>query len=449
MGSAKTQQSYQKPYGLRRRGTYEEQVQYIKRQNGEFLVHAPDRTSTMIEMMSPYLSAWKTIQQAVINKKQAELAYWTDGSNGLGDGSAPMPMRAGPGNADEAFQSIPGTINEMVDGRSNAVSQYRLEQRDRLNMHLERAARNEHERQSGYDQFFIGSDPDLELAHHEGLDLHPLQPPQTGPPEDPETLREAAINGGRLGALTGAAARGAQLAGSFGRGALGSLARDALAGELEFTTLGGVVGEGVAATGLAGGVLGPAFIPVLGAAAGTLLAGAALGTMTGIGTGIANNLENRLMTGVHWLGHEMGHLAHNAGAIEAQERGIDARPAPMALGWERAAGPDHMVQPQSAAPSSYEHARQHANSALSSATTVSLPGSASTFLPSRPLMGSAGRPMRDIPMPNFPGGLHGPRPLTNVERAALHREASTNPRYTRPLGATPGAPLHGHGLGRG
>jgi hypothetical protein len=153
-------------------------------------------------------------------------------------------------------------------------------------------------------------------------------------------------------------------------------------------------------------------------------------------------LEHRLMTSIHRLGDEIGHLGHNAGALEAQERGIDARPAPMAIGWDRAAGPDRMVRTQPLAPPSYEHARQQAasGSALSSATTVSLPGSASTFLPSRH-DGSSGRPMRDMPLPNFPGGMSGPRPLTSVERAALYRDASTNPRHARPF--------HGHGLGRG
>ena len=437
-----------RPYGLHRRATYDELVQYIKRDNGEFLVHAPDRKSTIIEMMSPYLSAWKISQQAIIAQKQAQLAYWTDGTNGGGQGDAPMPLRAGPGHEDEGFQSLPGTIDGMVDGRENAVAQHREEQRDRLNMYMEKASQNEHDRQRGYDQFFIGSDPDLELADHEGVDLRPLEIPRTGPQASSESLREAAVRGGQQGALAGAAARGAQLAGSFGRGALGSLARDAFAGELGLTTLGGVVGEGVAATGLAGGVLGPGLVPVLGAAAGTLLAGAALGTLTGIGTGIADNLEHRLATGVHWLGEEMGHLAHNAGAIGAQERGIDARPAPMALDWERAVGPHQMAQPLlSPPPSSYEHARvSAANSALSSATTVSIP-SASTFLPSRQ---SIGRPMHDIPLPNFPGGMNGPRPLTQVQRAALHRDhaATSSLRSTRPPGAAPGAPPHPHGLGR-
>jgi hypothetical protein len=119
----------------------------------------------------------------------------------------------------------------------------------------------------------------------------------------------------------------------------------------------------------------------------------------------------------------------------------------MALGWDRAVGPDHMAQPQ-LAHSSYEHARQQAAvvpgssapgvapSGPSSATTVSIP-SASTFLPSR----RSGQPMRDVPLPNFPGGMHGPRPLTNVERAVLHREASARTRYARPT--------HDHGLGRG
>ena len=32
-----------RPYGLRRRATYDELVQYIKRDNGEFLVPTPDK----------------------------------------------------------------------------------------------------------------------------------------------------------------------------------------------------------------------------------------------------------------------------------------------------------------------------------------------------------------------------------------------------------------------
>jgi hypothetical protein len=155
-------------------------------------------------------------------------------------------------------------------------------------------------------------------------------------------------------------------------------------------------------------------------------------------------LEHRLMTGIHRFGTEIGNLGHNAGALEAQDRGINARPAPMAIGWEQAAGPDRMVRTQPLAPPSYEHARQQAGSALSSATTVSIPGSASTFLPSRPLQGSAGRPMRDAPMPNFPGGMSGPNPLTNADRAALYRIAVDPHRSTR----APGAPRHGNGLGR-
>ena len=423
----------QRPYGLRRRSTYEEQMQYIKEHNGEFLVHGPDRTSTTIEMMSPYLSAWKTAQQAIIAKKQAQLSYWKGEANGGGAGAGDAPMAMQLEMDGDAFQSIPSTVDEMVEGRSNAVAQHRAEQMDRLSMHLDRAARNEEERHATHGEFFIGSDPDLELAQHEGVDVQPLQIPRTGPPASAESLREAAVNSGRMGALAGTAARGVQLAGNFARGAMGSLARDALAGELEFATLAGVTGEGLAAAGLTGGVLGAGALPVMAAAAGTLLTGAAIGGLTGMGGGIVNNLEHRLMTSIHRLGDEIGHLGHTAGALEAQERGIDARPAPMAIGWDRAVGPDRMVNPQPLAPPSYEHARNAAGSGtLSSATTVSIPGSASTFLPSRGAM-------RDIPMPNFPGGMAGPRPLTNVERAALYRDASA-PRYA--------TPLHGHGLGR-
>jgi hypothetical protein len=65
--------------------------------------------------------------------------------------------------------------------------------------------------------------------------------------------------------------------------------------------------------------------------------------------------------------------------------------------------------------------------ALSSSTTVSIPSSRSV--------------RRDIPLPNFPGGANGPRPLSNVERAVLYREG---------IGAAArrAMPPHGHGIGR-
>jgi len=211
-----------RPYGLRRRATYDELVQYIKRDNGEFLVPTPDRTSTIIEMMSPYLSAWKVSQQAMIAQKQAQLAYWSSNVNGSGQGDTALPPQNLP---QEDWHSIPQSVEMMIDGRSRAVGQYRQQQADRLHMHLERASQNEHDRQRGYDEFFIGSDPGAELAQHEGVDLRPLEPPRTGPQPTAETLREAAVQGGRMGALSGVAAAGA-------RGALAEGRWEALRGTL-------------------------------------------------------------------------------------------------------------------------------------------------------------------------------------------------------------------------
>ena len=108
-----------RPYGLHKRPTYDELVQYIQRDNGEFLVKAPDRSATIIETMSPYLSAWKQTQQAMIKNKQAELALWSsDGKQG----DAPLPVREG----EEGWANIPTEINQMVDGHQNAMAAQRI-----------------------------------------------------------------------------------------------------------------------------------------------------------------------------------------------------------------------------------------------------------------------------------------------------------------------------------
>ena len=128
-----------RPYGLHRRPTYDELVQYIKRDNGEFLVHAPDRTSTVIEMMSPYLSAWKSTQQALINKKQAELAYWKDGA----EGDAPLPVREG----EEGWANIPTEVNDMVDGRMEGMAGQRISEWQRHTAGLHAAVEQDRARQ--------------------------------------------------------------------------------------------------------------------------------------------------------------------------------------------------------------------------------------------------------------------------------------------------------------
>ena len=416
-----------RPYGLRRRATYDELVQYIKRDNGEFLVHAPDRQSTIIEMMSPYLSAWKTQQQAMIAKKQAELAYWTLATNGGGEGDAALPMRAG----DADFASIPGEIDAMVDGRENALAQHRIDEWRRTQLELNGAA--EHEADRMRHEFFIGtpagSDPDLELAAHEGIPLPGVPPMQHEAPPSSVSLREAALQGGRMGALTGTTTRAAMLARDVAGTALQGLRQGPVVseglgrligrqfGSLSFlenaaanvgrtagmeqtgVALGALAGEGLEAAGLT--ALGAGTLPLSGAVGGALLTAAAIGAVTGMGTGVAGNLEGRLMTGVHWMGDELRHLAHNAGALGAHELGVDARPAAMDLQRRQAVGPDAMVRADMAQVHSYEQARQAAG-----------------------LLGESGRANG-----GFPGGSSGPPPLP--------RRVARNAR-----------PAHAHGLGR-
>lgn len=419
-----------RPYGLRRRPTYDEMVQYIKRDNGEFLVHAPDRESTIIEMMSPYLSAWKTQQQAMIAKKQAELAYWTLATNGGGEGDAALPMRAG----DADFASVPSEIDAMVDGRENALAQHRIEEWRRTQLELNGAA--EHEEDRMRHEFFIGtpsgSDPDLELAAHEGIPISGAPPMQHEAPPSSVSLREAALNGGRLGAVTGTTTRAAMLARDVGRTALQGLRQGpvvteglgrligrqfgslsllenaaanvgrAAGAEQTGVALGALAGEGLEAAGLT--ALGAGTLPLSGAVGGALLTAAALGAVTGVGSGVLGNLEGRLMTGVHWMGDELRHLAHNAGALGAHEVGIDARPAAMDLQRRQAVGPDAMVQTDMAQVHSYEQARQAAG-----------------------LLG----PAHGRANGGFPGGLGGPQPLPPRRVARVAR------------------PSHAHGLGRG
>ena len=100
--------------------------------------------------------------------------------------------------------------------------------------------------------------------------------------------------------------------------------------------LGALAGEGLEAAGLT--ALGAGTLPLSGAVGGALLTAAAIGAVTGVGTGALGSLQGRLVTGVHWMGDELRHLAHNAGALGAQEVGIDARPAAMDLQRRSAVG---------------------------------------------------------------------------------------------------------------
>ena len=159
-----------RPYGLHRQPTYDELVQYIKRDNGEFLVHAPDRTSTVVEMMSPYLSAWKSTQQAMINKKQAELAYWKDGA----EGDAPLPVREG----EEGWANIPTEVNDMVDGHMEGMAAQRISEWQRHAAGLHAAVEQDRARQgdeASLADWWAGAapDPDIHRAMHEGVDLDP------------------------------------------------------------------------------------------------------------------------------------------------------------------------------------------------------------------------------------------------------------------------------------
>jgi len=435
-----------RPYGLRRRPTYDELVQYIQRDNGEFPVHAPDRKATMIEMMSPYLSAWKTQQQATIAKKQSELAYWTKAVNGGGEGDAPFLVQ----QPDHDFQSVLGDVDAMVDGRENDVAQQRLEEFHRTRMELYHAIEHEDQRANA-EEHYIGtplqSDPDVQLAAHEGVPLPAVPSPDHAPSPSTETLREAALRGGRNGALSGATARGVQLLGTVGSVAAGSVARDALAGELALTSASGVLGEGLAAAGLT--TLGTGLLPVAAVAGTSLLAAAGIGYATGLGTGAAQHVEQRLMTGVHWLGEEARHIAQNAGVLRAQERGVDARPAAMDLNRRQAVGPAHQVQAPTEVEHSYEQARDAIGRGIMQMNSDEINRLAAAERNDQ-RRGNNRRPQSgQMPMSaygGFPGGANGPRPLTAVQSAAIEREYG-NGIISRPRPSS--APVHPFGIGRG
>jgi len=435
-----------RPYGLRRRPTYDELVQYIQRDNGEFPVHAPDRKATMIEMMSPYLSAWKTQQQATIAKKQSELAYWTKAVNGGGEGDAPFLVQ----QPDHDFQSVLGDVDAMVDGRENDVAQQRLEEFHRTRMELYHAIEHEDQRANA-EEHYIGtplqSDPDVQLAAHEGVPLPAVPSPDHAPSPSTETLREAALRGGRNGALSGATARGVQLLGTVGSVAAGSVARDALAGELALTSASGVLGEGLAAAGLT--TLGTGLLPVAAVAGTSLLAAAGIGYATGLGTGAAQHVEQRLATGVHWLGEEARHIAQNAGVLRAQERGVDARPAAMDLNRRQAVGPAHQVQAPTEVEHSYEQARDAIGRGIMQMNSDEINRLAAAERNDQ-RRGNNRRPQSgQMPMSaygGFPGGANGPRPLTAVQSAAIEREYG-NGIISRPRPSS--APVHPFGIGRG
>ena len=435
-----------RPYGLRRRPTYDELVQYIQRDNGEFPVHAPDRKATMIEMMSPYLSAWKTQQQATIAKKQSELAYWTKAVNGGGEGDAPFLVQ----QPDHDFQSVAGDVDAMVDGRENDVARQRLEEFHRTRMELYHAIEHEDQRANA-EEHYIGtplqSDPDVQLAAHEGVPLPAVPSPDHAPSPSTETLREAALRGGRNGALSGATARGVQLLGTVGSVAAGSVARDALAGELALTSASGVLGEGLAAAGLT--TLGTGLLPVAAVAGTSLLAAAGIGYATGLGTGAAQHVEQRLATGVHWLGEEARHIAQNAGVLRAQERGVDARPAAMDLNRRQAVGPAHQVQAPTEVEHSYEQARDAIGRGILQMNSDEINRLAAAERNDQRRANNRRPQSGQMPMSaygGFPGGANGPRPLTAVQSAAIEREYG-NGIISRPRPSS--APVHPFGIGRG
>jgi hypothetical protein len=366
-----------RPYGLHKRPTYDELVQYIQRDNGEFLVKAPDRSATILETMSPYLSAWKQTQQAMMKKKQAELALWSsDGKQG----DAPLPVREG----EEGWANIPTEINQMVDGHQNAMAAQRISewQRHAAGMHV--AASNDQARQ--HDEASLADwwqgmapDPDIHRAMHEGIDLEPHVPPPAIPPSTAQSLHDAIVGSAHTGAVAGVAGRSALLGrdmamtglrgmsegpvvsgGAIGRlvgrqaGSLSLWENAAVnVGEVGLERAGALglatVGEGLELAGL--GVLGAGTLPLVGAVGGALGVAALTGAALGVGQG-----------GVHWLSDQTSAAAHNIGAFFHQGRGVDARPRPTdhtSLNMVEALGPERMIQGDPTAQSStYDHLRQ-------------------------------------------------------------------------------------------
>jgi hypothetical protein len=225
---------------------------------------------------------------------------------------------------------------------------------------------------------------------------------------------------------------------------------------------GGLEQYGVAALAGAGAdlemggmmALGAGTLPALGAVGGALLTAGALGAAVGVGTNLGlPNPGGMLQTGVHWMGEGFNRLAHNARALEHHERDVDARPTPMDLDRRRAVGPENTIQVTHASHTGgYEQARNASGTypgadprqamhhmmmtpPNSGFAHVVPPSSNSTRAPRT-------NTLRNAPLPRFPGGVSGPRPMTSSELTDLTHNASAAARgYARPS--------HGNGLGRG
>ena len=397
----------QRPYGLRERSTYEEVMQYIKRDNGEFLVPKPDRESTIVEMMSPYLSAWKVEQQAMLAKKQAQIAFWSSDGD---QGAVPLPIQAG----DEDFRSVPGTIDSMVNGAREAWDNEQRDLYDRSAQEVHRAAQRHVDRQAEMYHIGTGSgDADMELAQHLGHDLQPVTPPAREKPQSAESLRDAFLHRGRQGALANTLAAG------------GTMASGALAGLWGGASLAEAVGATV------GVAAGSAAMPVAAAVGGTLLGAAAIGGLIGGGAGVAQNLEERAGTRIHFVSESLQNLADRSGTMWANRHGMDPHRIEDVHG-RQALGPDRMVRPELPGDLGYDHARHQAVTPMAS---QALRGAGvGTMPPSAPPRTQRRGGLGQHPIPNFPGGERGP-----VE-------------YPRPSGPSGGGrpprPGHMNGLGR-
>ena len=191
------------PYGLQKVSTYDELVEYLRRDNGEFLVHAPDRTATIIEMMSPYLSAWKTTQQAMISKKQAELSYWSDSKQG----DAPFMVREPHGHG-----GVGDDVASMMDGHDNRMAQQRLDDWQMHDANLRGALARADDRRQAMGGMHSVHDPHEQIAHHEGIGDAIPNVPQTAPPDVlPSSLHDSLVAGSRTGAIGGMLSRAAML----------------------------------------------------------------------------------------------------------------------------------------------------------------------------------------------------------------------------------------------
>ena len=401
----------QRPYGLRERSTYEEVMQYIKRDNGEFLVPKPDRESTIVEMMSPYLSAWKVEQQAMLAKKQAQIAFWSSDGD---PGAAPLPLQAG----DDDFKSVPGTIDSMVNGAREAWDNEQRNMYERGAQEVHREAQRHVDRQT--EMYQIGTDSgdaDMELAQHLSHDLQPVTPPATEEPQSAESLRDAFLHRGRQGALANTLAAG------------GTMASGALAGLWGGASLAEAVGATV------GVAAGTAALPVAAAVGGTLLGAAAIGGLIGGGAGVAQNLEERAGTRIHFVSDSLQNLADRSGTLWANRHGMDPHRIEDVHG-RQALGPDRMARPVPEL--GYDHARHQAVTPMASqALRGAGVGTMPSTIPSAPPRTRRRGGLEQHPIPNFPGGERG-----HVEYPAIH------PRASGPSGGRPPRPGHGNGLGR-